>query len=105
MTFLDVASLARIGSDTQAKLDEMQMINETLKQRNANNAENIAEMQKEMENMKNMLQSLLKQSSSQLDYKQQTELAKSMYRSGWLTEVKDGQQLTTINSSRGDISK
>ena len=75
MTFLDVASLARIGSDTQAKLDEMQMINEALKQRNANNAENIAEMQKEMENMKNMLQSLLKQSSSQLDYRQQTEFS------------------------------
>ena len=75
MTFLDVASLERIGSDTQAKLDEMQMINEALKRRNINNTESITNMQKEMDNMKNMRQSLLKHSSSLLNYHQQTELS------------------------------
>jgi hypothetical protein len=100
LTFLDITSLERIGSDTQARLEEMQMINEALKQRNSNNTENIAEMQKEMENMKNMLKSLLNNSSSLMDYQQQTALAESMYKSGWLKEVRTQSKSTGAITSK-----
>lgn len=93
LTFLDVASLERIGSDTQARLEEMQMINEALKQRNTNNTEAIVNMQKEMENMKTMVQALLKNSSSLMDSQQQTSFVKSMHDSGWLKEVEKVNEL------------
>jgi integrase len=86
LTFLDVTSLERIGSDTQARLEEMQMVNEALKQRNTNNTDAIANMQKEIENMKTMVQTLMQNSSKVMDLQQQTALVKSMYESGWLKE-------------------
>jgi hypothetical protein len=89
LTFLDVASLERIGSDTQTRLEEMQMINKGLTKRNSNNAEAIANMQKEMENMKNMMETLLKNGSSLMDFQQQTAFVRSLYESGWLEEEKE----------------
>jgi integrase len=87
LTFLDVTSLERIGSDTQARLEEMKMINEALKERNTNNTEAIANMQKEMENMKAMVQSLIKNSSNLMNSEEQTTFVRSMYESGWLKEA------------------
>lgn len=87
LTFLDVASLERIGSDTQARLEEVQMINEALKQRNTSNTEAIDNMRKEMENMKTMVQSLVKNSSNLMNSEEQTTFVRSMYKSGWLKEA------------------
>jgi integrase len=92
LTFLDVASLERIGSDTQAKLEEMQMINEALKQRNVSNTEAIVNLQKEMETMKTMVQGLLNDVTTTIDQSAQTTIAKSLYEYGWLKESKKDSQ-------------
>jgi integrase len=93
LTFLDVASLERIGSDTQAKLEEMQMINEALKLRNTNNTEAIINLQKETETMKTMIQGLLDGVTNSIDQSAQTTIAQSLYEYGWLKETKKGNQI------------
>jgi integrase len=89
LTYTDITSLQRKGAEAESKIEELEMLNLGLKQRNAANTEQIVSLREEIDSVKSMMQNILENVSKTSDQQQKDVMAKSLLQSKLLKPVSE----------------
>jgi integrase len=81
LTYTDITSLQRKGAEAESRIEELEMINLGLKQRNAANAEQILGLREEIDNVKSIMQNVLENVNKTSNQQEKDVMAKSLLRS------------------------
>jgi integrase len=89
LTYIDITSLQRKGAEAESRIEELEIINLGLKQRNAANTEQIVSLREEIDSVKSIMQNILENVSKTPDQQQKDVMAKSLLQSKLLKPISE----------------